>query len=89
MSTDWQLLIGRLVCTLTGALACEIGSVELGAFSLRSVLALGLVVVFGSWLAFTAYACLLQNAPLPMGASYAHVNPLAASCWVCSSSARS
>ena len=47
-------------------------------FSLRSLLALGYLVVFGSWLAFTAYAWLLQNAPLSKVATYAYVNPVVA-----------
>jgi drug/metabolite transporter (DMT)-like permease len=36
------------------------------------------LVVFGSWLAFTAYAWLLQNAPISKVATYAYVNPVVA-----------
>ena len=35
-------------------------------------------MVFGSWLAFTAYAWLLQNAPVSRVATYAYVNPVVA-----------
>ena len=34
--------------------------------------------MFGSWLAFTAYAWLLQNAPVSRVATYAYVNPVVA-----------
>jgi drug/metabolite transporter (DMT)-like permease len=34
--------------------------------------------VIGSWVAFTAYAWLLQNAPLSKVATYAYVNPVVA-----------
>ena len=37
-----------------------------------------LVAVFGPWLAFTAYAWLLQNAPISRVATYAYVNPMVA-----------
>ena len=39
---------------------------------------LAYLVVFGSWLAFTAYAWLLQNAPVSRVATYAYVNPVVA-----------
>ncbi len=78
VSGAWQMLLGGGVCALTGALAGELGDLEAAEFSLRSVLALGYLVVFGSWLAFTAYAWLLQNAPLSKVATYAYVNPVVA-----------
>ena len=36
------------------------------------------LVVFGSWLAYTAYAWLLQNAPISKVSTYAYVNPVVA-----------
>ena len=42
------------------------------------MVALAYLVVFGSWVAFTAYAWLLQNAPLSKVATYAYVNPVVA-----------
>ena len=56
----------------------EGGDVDLAAFSTRSVLALAYLIVVGSWLAFTAYAWLLQNAPISKVATYAYVNPVVA-----------
>ncbi|MFI5261458.1 MAG: EamA family transporter [Candidatus Limnocylindrales bacterium] len=43
-----------------------------------SLLALAYLTVFGSLLAFTAYAWLLQHAPISRVATYAYVNPLVA-----------
>jgi drug/metabolite transporter (DMT)-like permease len=34
--------------------------------------------VFGSWVAYTAYAWLLQNAPISKVSTYAYVNPVVA-----------
>jgi drug/metabolite transporter (DMT)-like permease len=56
----------------------EFGDLHPAEFSLRSVLGLVYLVTFGSWLAFTAYAWLLQNAPLSKVATYAYVNPVVA-----------
>jgi len=36
------------------------------------------LIVFGSWIAFSAYAFLLKTAPLPLVSSYAYVNPVVA-----------
>jgi drug/metabolite transporter (DMT)-like permease len=43
-----------------------------------SVLGLAYLVSFGSLLAFTAYAWLLQNAPVSKVSTYAYVNPVIA-----------
>jgi drug/metabolite transporter (DMT)-like permease len=56
----------------------EAPEVDPAAFSTRSVLALGYLVVFGSWVAYTAYAWLLQNAPISKVSTYAYVNPVVA-----------
>ena len=78
VAAGWQMLLGGLVITATGLAAGEAGDVDLGAFSTRSVVALTYLIVFGSWLAFTAYAWLLQNAPISRVATYTYVNPVVA-----------
>lgn len=78
VSGGWQMLLGGGVCALTGLVAGETADIDVGAFSTRSLLAFGYLVVFGSWLAFTAYGWLLQNAPLSKVATYAYVNPVVA-----------
>ena len=42
------------------------------------MVALAYLVVFGSWVAYSAYAWLLQNAPISKVATYAYVNPVVA-----------
>jgi drug/metabolite transporter (DMT)-like permease len=78
VSTGWQMLLGGLAITATGLATGEAGQVDLEAFSARSLVALAYLIVFGSWLAFTAYAWLLQNAPISRVATYAYVNPVVA-----------
>ncbi|GAA4870882.1 EamA family transporter [Kitasatospora terrestris] len=48
------------------------------AVSTASWFALAYLFTFGSLVAFTAYAWLLQRAPLPLVATYAYVNPVVA-----------
>jgi drug/metabolite transporter (DMT)-like permease len=78
VSTGWQMLLGGLVIVVAGLVAGEAREVDVGAFSTRSVLALTYLVVIGSWVAFTAYSWLLQNAPISRVATYAYVNPVVA-----------
>jgi drug/metabolite transporter (DMT)-like permease len=78
VSTGWQMLLGGFVIVVVGLAAGEAPEVDPEEFSLRSVAALLYLVVFGSWLAFTAYAWLLQNAPISRVATYAYVNPVVA-----------
>jgi len=46
--------------------------------TLRSWLSLAYLSVFGSLIAFAAYAWLLREAPLSLVSTYAYVNPLVA-----------
>jgi drug/metabolite transporter (DMT)-like permease len=78
ISTGWQMLVGGLACTLAGLIAGEAGEFDLGAFSARSVIALAYLIVIGSWVGYSAYAWLLQHAPLSKVATYAFVNPVVA-----------
>ena len=78
VSVGWQMLLGGVAITACGLVAGEAGDVDVEAFSLRSLVALAYLVVFGSWLAYTAYAWLLQNAPISRVATYAYVNPMVA-----------
>jgi drug/metabolite transporter (DMT)-like permease len=78
VSTGWQMLLGGLVCVAAGLVLGEAPEVDFAAFSTRSVVALAYLVVFGSWVAFTAYAWLLQNAPISKVSTYAYVNPVVA-----------
>jgi drug/metabolite transporter (DMT)-like permease len=78
VSTGWQMLLGGLVIVVAGLVLGEAPEVDFAAFSVRSVVALAYLIVFGSWVAFTAYAWLLQNAPISKVSTYAYVNPVVA-----------
>ncbi|MEA2312857.1 MAG: hypothetical protein QOE28_2825, partial [Solirubrobacteraceae bacterium] len=78
VSTALQMTAGGVVMVLAGLLTGEAGAVDLGGFSVRSGLAFGYLVVFGSLAAFTAYAWLLQHLPISRVSTYAYVNPMIA-----------
>jgi drug/metabolite transporter (DMT)-like permease len=78
VSTGWQMLLGGVVITLAGLAAGEAGDVHVEAFSTRSLVALAYLIAIGSWVAYTAYAWLLQNAPISKVSTYAYVNPVVA-----------
>jgi drug/metabolite transporter (DMT)-like permease len=78
VSTGWQMLLGGAVIVAVGLTLGEGGEVHFDEFSTRSLAAFSYLIVFGSWLAFTAYAWLLQNAPISKVSTYAYVNPVVA-----------
>lgn len=78
VSTGWQMLCGGLILAVVGLASGEAADVDPGSFSVRSIAALAYLIVFGSWIAFTAYAWLLQNAPISKVSTYAYVNPVVA-----------
>ncbi|BFV56236.1 drug/metabolite exporter YedA [Kitasatospora sp. CMC57] len=77
-TSAYEMITGGLGCLGVAALQGEPQALELAAVSTRSWFALAALIVFGSLVAFTAYAWLLQNAPLPLVATYAYVNPVVA-----------
>jgi drug/metabolite transporter (DMT)-like permease len=78
VSTAWQLVAGGAALLVGALVAGEPGDVHLAHTSTKSWLALAYLIVAGSWVAYTAYAWLLQNAPISQVATYAYVNPLVA-----------
>jgi drug/metabolite transporter (DMT)-like permease len=78
VSTAWMSLLGGLACIMAGLLAGESGDIHPAEWSARSIIGLAYLVTFGSLLAFTAYAWLLQNAPISKVSTYAYVNPVIA-----------
>ncbi|MER6302590.1 EamA family transporter [Kitasatospora sp. NPDC001539] len=77
-ASAYQMLAGGLCDLLIGLVRGEQHGFDLAAVSGRSWLALAYLVLFGSLLAFTAYAWLLRSAPLTLVATYAYVNPVVA-----------
>ena len=78
VSTAWQMVVGGAVLMVGAIAAGEPGQLHLASASTKSLLAFVYLVVAGSWVAFTAYAWLLQNVPISKVATYAYVNPLVA-----------
>jgi drug/metabolite transporter (DMT)-like permease len=75
-STAWSLLSGGLVLVACGVVAGE--TLDLGAFSAKSIGAFFYLVVVGSIVAFSAYSWLLTHAPISQVSTYAYVNPVIA-----------
>jgi drug/metabolite transporter (DMT)-like permease len=77
-SVAWQSLLGGLVVALAGLVAGEGGDIHPGDWSARSLLGFAYLITFGSLLAYSSYAWLLQNAPISKVSTYAYVNPVVA-----------
>lgn len=78
VSTAWQSLLGGIAVFTAGVLTGELPDVHFDEFSGRSIGGLLYLITFGSLLAFTSYAWLLQNAPISKVSTYAYVNPVVA-----------
>ncbi|MGW3388743.1 EamA family transporter [Streptomyces cinereoruber] len=77
-ASAYEMVAGGLAGVAVGLLRGEHHGLDLAEVSTRSWTALAYLVVFGSLIAFTAYAWLLQAAPLSLVATYAYVNPVVA-----------
>ncbi|MER5641764.1 EamA family transporter [Kitasatospora sp. NPDC002227] len=78
VASVYEMLAGGLGALALALLRGEPTAFHPAAVSTGSWVALGYLIVFGSLIAFTAYAWLLQHAPLPLVATYAYVNPVVA-----------
>ena len=78
LTSSLEMLVGGAALMVAGTLTGEWVRLDLAAINTRSYLGLGYLIVFGSLIGFAAYAWLLKNAPTPLVATYAYVNPLVA-----------
>ena len=78
VSTAWQMVAGGAALLVGALITGEPNDLHLAHASAKSLLAFAYLVLAGSWVAFTAYAWLLQNVPISKVATYAYVNPLVA-----------
>jgi drug/metabolite transporter (DMT)-like permease len=74
----YEMAIGGTAMVLIGLLRGEAGRLHPAAIEGKGWLALAYLVVFGSLLAYSAYAYLLANAPISLVGTYAYVNPVVA-----------
>ena len=77
-STACQMLAGGVLLTAAATAAGEWQRFEPAAVSTRSALAIAYLVVFGSLVAFSAYAWLVRVAHPATVSTYAFVNPMVA-----------
>src|SRR6266851_417732 len=73
-----QSLSGGLALWVAGIVSGETRALHLAAISLRSWLALGYLIAFGSMVGFTAYIYILKKSTATRVATYAFVNPVVA-----------
>jgi drug/metabolite transporter (DMT)-like permease len=78
VATGMEMLAGGAALVIAGSLLGEIGRTDVSDFSVRSLLAISYLIVFGSIVAFTAYTWLLANVPVSTVGTYAYVNPIVA-----------
>jgi drug/metabolite transporter (DMT)-like permease len=76
--TAMEMMTGGAALSVAGLLSGELRDLDVGAVGWTAWAGAAYLVVFGSMLAFTAYAWLLRNAPLSLVTTYAYVNPAVA-----------
>lgn len=75
VSAAWQMTIAGVV---NGAVALVTGQFQKTHWTGTALGAIGYLVIFGSWLGYSAYIYLLEHVPTPKVATYAYVNPIVA-----------
>lgn len=78
LATAMEMLAGGALLVVVGSLSGEVAAFDPSAVSLRSGLALGYLVIFGSLVGFSAYVWLLRVASPSSVSTYAYVNPVVA-----------
>jgi drug/metabolite transporter (DMT)-like permease len=78
VNVAWQMIIAGLLFLPGSLLDHEFDHLQLQHIALRSWLALGYLIIFGSIAAFSAYVWLLQVRPATQVSTYAYVNPVIA-----------
>lgn len=78
LATAMEMLVGGGLLFILGGLAGEWGTISFAAISLKSILALAYLIVFGAIVAFSAYIWLLLASTPARVATYAYVNPVVA-----------
>ncbi len=74
-ATGWEMLFAAIGNAIVAVLTGEAHHIVITKRGMSAVLYL---VVFGSWVGYSAYIWLLKHVPTPKVATYAYVNPLVA-----------
>ncbi|HLO35921.1 MAG TPA: EamA family transporter [Candidatus Deferrimicrobium sp.] len=78
LTTGLQMLSGSAVLAVVALASGEVAAFRPELITTDSLIALVYLTAIGSLVAFTAYAWVLRQAPLPLIATYAFVNPVVA-----------
>jgi drug/metabolite transporter (DMT)-like permease len=78
LASGMEMLAGGVLLMALATATGDWSRVHVDAISLRSALALGYLIVFGSLVAFSAYGWLLKHTTSARVATYAYVNPVIA-----------
>jgi drug/metabolite transporter (DMT)-like permease len=78
LTTGMEMIGGASVLAVAAIVSGEIGAFRVETVTADSLLALAYLTIVGSLIAFTAFAWVLRQAPLPLIATYAFVNPVVA-----------
>jgi drug/metabolite transporter (DMT)-like permease len=73
-----EMLAGGVALGIAGIASGELTDVHPERFSFESLMGLLYLIVFGSWVAFSAYVWLLRVARTSLVSTYAYVNPVVA-----------
>ena len=76
--TAIPLLCGAAMLLIAATLTGEVHATHWAAVSLKSILGLAYLILFGSVVAFTAYTWLLQQCPPTLVATHTYANPVVA-----------
>ena len=74
-SAAWQMTLAGIV---NGVIALVTGQFQKTNWTKPALAGIGYLIVFGSWIGYTAYIYLLEHVPTPKVATYAYVNPIVA-----------
>jgi drug/metabolite transporter (DMT)-like permease len=78
LSASMQMLAAGVFLGVTGLASGEASGVHADSFGAKPLIAFAYLIVFGSLVAFSAYAWLLKNVRISTVATYAFVNPVVA-----------
>lgn len=74
-ATGWEMTFAGIVNVVVGV---AFGDLQHTVWSARGLTAIIYLVIFGSWVGFTAYVWLLEHVPTTKVTTYAYVNPVVA-----------
>jgi drug/metabolite transporter (DMT)-like permease len=75
VAAGWEMTLGGIVNAMIATASGQFHHARWTAPAIESV---AYLVVFGSWIGFSAFAWLLENVPTPKVATYTYVNPIVA-----------